>query len=204
MRSLQCHTVKLDVGPSVSAQHQCTSGNGNVFCVVDDTLFETLQVGIEHNGETQDGSCEGQAHHGQGIEAVSTATAFTMAARPESECISDERRDCGVEWSDAEYNPFDVYAPPGKQCLVETSLTDWKRSRHLFIKSTSVQHGVKHLRNILKTPKVGEQEFQVVDLYDEYDDINPSHFQLHRNWSLESCECRSNRTNDSDGTSHSL
>ena len=51
-----------------------------------------------------------------------------------------------------------------KQCLVEPSLTDWKRSRPLLIKSTSVQHGVKHLRNVRKTPKVGEQEFQVVDL----------------------------------------
>ena len=64
---------------------------------------------------------------------------------------------------------------------VETSLTDWNRQRHLLTEvHLSVQRGdiVKHLRNISKKPKVAELEFQIVDLDDEFDLINPSDSQL--------------------------
>ena len=61
------------------------------------------------------------------------ATAFTMAARPKSVFFIDHGSDHGVEFSDEKYNPFDVYAPSEKPCIVQTSLTHWNRWRNALI-----------------------------------------------------------------------
>ena len=42
-----------------------------------------------------------------------------------SEFLSEHSNGCGVDYSEEEYNPFDVYAPSGKQCPVDESRTDW-------------------------------------------------------------------------------
>ena len=56
----------------------------------------------KHNGEAKQVHAKGKTGpgNGKGSGAVSVATAFTIAARPRSEVLSDDSSGCGVEYAD--------------------------------------------------------------------------------------------------------
>ena len=103
---------------------------------------------------------------GKGFGAVTMATAFTVLDEPERKLVSCAKEARSANTLGDDYNPFEVYSPPGQMGPRRTIVSDWNHWRHHLIEARlSVLFGnvVKSLSKFQQSPGVVVTEFEIAD-----------------------------------------